>query len=112
MKGEVTINIIQKVKNLQWLTFDEFRVINFQIHSVTTEQPTGTHEYTSFCDCVLFFKNYKCVHSLGMAVRLGYVNIVESDKEAAIDKMKSMVSIGTKNKRGRPKIAGKPLLID
>ena len=49
-----------------------------------------------------------------MDFRLGYVKISDKDiaKDSAIAKMKSLVPIGKKNKRGRPKIAGKPLLID
>lgn len=110
--GEVTEKMISETKSLNWKSFDEFRVINFRLHVVTTQPSRVGEEYSSFCDCVSFFKNYKCVHSLGMAVRLGYVIVVDKDKKTAINKMKSMVSIGKKNKRGRPKLAGKPLLID
>ena len=104
--------MIVQSKTLDWQSFDDFKVINFQLFTVITQPPTADETFESFCDCKAFFKEYKCVHSLGMDVRLGYVQICDKDKASAIAKMKSLVPIGKKNKRGRPKVAGKPLLID
>lgn len=111
--AEITDKMITDVKSLKWKTFDEFKVTNFQLYKVTTKLPSGMDAHNcSYCDCVTFFKDYKCVHSLGMAVRLGYVKISTKNKELAVAKIKSLIPIEKKNKRGRPKIAGKPLLVD
>ncbi len=55
------------------------------------------------CSCPSFFKTFLCKHIIGLAIRLKYVKPPPEAKQ---------IPIGEKRKRGRPKKAGKALLID
>lgn len=106
---KIDLDIINQIKECEWKTFDDFRRGNFKAHNVTIDK---TEPLTSFCCCRSFFKDFKCVHALGMKIRLGYAKVSQDIKNKSIDKLKSTVPIGKKLKRGRPKKPARALIVD
>lgn len=108
----LTAQLVKKIKNRSWKSFQEFKKINFEACCVTVDAPRDNENYSSFCDCRTFFKDYKCVHSLGIAMKKGYLIMPPTLKALALEQVKKKVPIESKGKRGRRKKAVKPLLID
>ena len=96
----VTAKEIKYVTDLQWSSFDLFRRRAFNVWIVTMDT---SHWQSALCTCPHFLKQYKCKHSIGMALRL---KLVKPPLEA------KQIPIGQKRKRGRPKKAKLALLKD
>lgn len=83
--------------SMMWQSFDNFRKIYFM--KCTATFPTPFNRLTwekGQCDCADFFKKYMCMHIVGIALRMKFV---EAPPEA------KNVPIGQKRKRGRPALA-------
>lgn len=91
------IDIDETNEHLQWESFDQFRKIYFA--KCTTTFPTPFNRSTwdnGYCDCSDYFKKYICMHVVGIALRMKFV---EAPPEA------KNIPIGHKRKRGRPALA-------
>lgn len=82
---------------LNWSSFDEYKREAFKVYRIYFSQYNWKD---SECNCIDFFKNYKCKHVLGMAIRLKKVEVPPAAKN---------VPLGHKRKRGRPSKASKAL---
>lgn len=84
-----------------WKTFDEFKKFAFTHWTVVL--PSKNSDWVNGeCNCPEFFKNYKCKHVTGLAIRLKYVIPPVEAKN---------IGIGQKRKRGRPTKAKRALLV-
>ena len=81
---------------MDWPSFEDFKNETFKI--VRTQFVCNWKD--SDCDCTYFFKNYKCKHVLGLAIRFKMVDPPEAAKN---------VPLGEKRKRGRPAKVGRAL---
>ena len=99
-QSTVTDEDIKRVTQLRWTTFDQFKKRAFKVWIVTMKTDNWR---SARCTCPSFMKQYKCKHSIGMAIRL---KLVKPPPEA------KQIPIGQKRKRGRPKKATKALLVD
>lgn len=97
--------LIQQINKKRWSTFDEFKITNFSACRVVVEPPTFNSELDSYCNCREYFKNYKCNHSLGFQLHLGYRGISDAARKIITLKKKSNIVIGRKKSKGRPKKA-------
>lgn len=84
-------------ENLTWQSFDNFRRNYFAKCTTTFPTPFNRSNWEKgYCDCADFFKKYMCLHVVGIALRMKFV---DAPPEAKI------VPIGQKRKRGRPALA-------
>lgn len=89
--------------NIEWTTFDEFKLRNFQFYNINFPKPlTKNNWHEGICDCSDFFKKYMCVHVLGISLRMKF--IVAPDEAKALP-------LGQKRKRGRPALAKAALIV-
>lgn len=86
---------------MNWNTFDEFKIIAFQVWIVNL--PEAENWINGSCTCPAFLKKYICKHLVGLAIRKKFVKPPPAAKQ---------IPIGNKRKRGRPKLATRALLID
>lgn len=81
-----------------WKDFDEFQRINYGTWKIGINKKTSQSE----CSCPYFMKHLICKHSLGMQIRLKFVDPPAAAKS---------IPMGQKRKRGRPSKAKKALLV-
>lgn len=91
---------VEKVLNADWNSFDEFKEIAFSMWCIKINNNDWIKNST--CTCPKFFKEYKCKHVLGIALRL---KLVRAPPDANPDR------IIAKPKRGRKPKAKKALII-
>lgn len=91
---------VRRARKRSWRSFDDFRSHASAAWIVTMRNEEWVD---ARCSCPRFLKNYKCKHSLGMAIRLQLVNAPPEAKQ---------IPLGQKRKPGRPKKASQALLID
>ena len=99
--ASVTESEIKDVEDLNWNTFERFKLQAFNIWIV--DMPVNKNWIESTCSCPQFFKGYICRHVVGQAIRLKLVTPPPAAKN---------IPIGQKRKRGRPKLASRALLVD
>lgn len=96
-------NNIEIDETLLWRSFDDFRKIYFMKCTVSFPAPFDRSTWEQgYCDCADFFKMYTCMHVVGVALRMKFV---EAPLEA------KNVPIGQKRKRGRPALAKSAFVI-
>lgn len=84
-------------ETMQWESFDNFRKIYFTKCTATFPTPFNRSTWEKgYCDCSDYFKKYICMHVVGIALRMKYV---EAPPEA------KNLPIGQKRRRGRPALA-------
>ena len=84
----------------QWNTFEQFKKRAFSVYVVEMIQIDNWLE-RSKCTCPIFFKEFKCKHIIGMALRLKFCKVPLTARQEAI---------GQKLKRGRIPKAKKALV--
>lgn len=107
-KGEKDLKsrMIRDIKDLNFNTFDEFKQKNFRAHKVIIHRPIEEPAAFGLCTCKDFFKNFKCVHVLGIAIRMKDFEVSPDLKQKAKQQFESSVPLpGKKRKAGRPKNA-------
>lgn len=83
----------------QFTSLNEYKEKKDNYFHVT--MPLDSSKYLkASCDCSFYYKKYFCCHTLGAAVRMGYVSI---------PKGACTIPIGMKKPRGRPKSVSKAL---
>lgn len=98
VEGSATNNV---PNGQSWETFDEFQKFAFTHWTVVL--PSQNSDWVNGqCNCPEFFKNYKCKHFTGLAIRLKYITPPVEAKN---------IAIGQKRKRGRPTKAKCALLV-
>lgn len=100
--GKVSLSAadVRRAKKRSWRNFDEFKKAAFAVWIVSMKDDNWRD---ARCSCPHFLKNYKCKHTLGMAIRLQLVHAPPEAKQ---------IPLGQKRKRGRPKKATQALSID
>ncbi len=70
-KETVTKTEIQKYNKKKWISFDQFKDVQFGIWKLTL--PNNSSEWTKgICNCPNFFKEYICKYVVGMGIRLKF----------------------------------------
>lgn len=102
-KEKVTNRAIRNFKSLNWNTFDKFKQTNFELLKVCVLDDSVV---TGTCTCRDFYKNFKCMHSLGLAIRMKKFIVARPLKLKAKEKIESTVPLPAKKRGpGRPKNA-------
>lgn len=100
-------NILKSVSN--FVTNYEY----FQVCEVTIQTPMEDAKSIGLCTCREFFKDLKCIHLIGIAIRQKHFNVERRLKELAKLEHDSQIPLpGKKRKPGRPKNASQALLIE
>ena len=82
---------------LGWKTFDMYvkcRTLMWKVEFCATDL------WKTTCSCPVFANEYACKHSMGVAVRLNYMDVPATS---------TVIPIGQKRKRGRPVTVGPAL---
>jgi hypothetical protein len=102
---------VRNVKSLNWINFTKFKKVNFMLHKVTTIESKEFQTTPAYCTCRGFYKNFKCVHSLGAAIRMNLLEVPRGLKEKAKKKVEEEIQLPAKKRGpGRPKNIGKALM--
>ena len=93
---ESALEYIEKKRKLSWQSFDDYYKSTWILQTYLDR----TDWRNSFCNCVAFQKNYKCIHVIGLAYRYKLIDIPQEAKN---------IQIGQKRRKGRPKKQKKAL---
>lgn len=103
---ELTSRMIRTIKEINYNSFEKFKENNFRAYKVIINDPIDTQKSLGFCTCKCFFKNFKCIHTLGVAIRMGDYIVSSQVKQKAKQEIESKVPMpGKKRTSGRPKNA-------
>ena len=101
----ITHRTVTKYRKLllksRWSSFQDY--INWR-YSAWVVRINVDNWREATCTCPNFLKNYICKHSLGMAIHLKALNCV-------VPAIAKNIPIGQKRRRGRPKLARPPLIV-
>jgi hypothetical protein len=92
-------SIKRKMAKLSWKSFEDYRKATTEVWKITELDPNDA--LSAVCTCKQGMKEYYCKHSLGIAIRLGFVEVPAAAKD---------IPPGEKRKRGHPKQARKALI--
>lgn len=108
----ISRRIIQNIKAINYKTFDSFARSNFEAYDISIFTPIDdATTVIGTCSCKEFFKNFKCLHIIGIAIRSKAFYVETKLKKAAKEKFESNCPLpGGKRSVGRPKNATKALM--
>jgi len=87
----------EKLESKMWKNFDDYKDWSLSVRKVTGLTKEGF--WSSTCTCSKHLKTYHCEHTIGLGIRLGYVDVLVGVNVAKEEKVGGM-----KRKRGRPQI--------
>lgn len=101
---ELTSRMIRDIVSLNFNSFEKFKEKNFRAHKVTIYETKENRSSIGTCTCKFFYKNFKCDHLLGTAMRLGNYKIDNVTKQKAKQIFEASAPLpGKARKPGRPK---------
>lgn len=98
----LTLHTIRVMENMHYNHFKGFKNKAFKACKVTIRRPVEDYDLIALGTCRDFFKNLKCIHSLGVSMRLNLIHIPTRVKKAAKKKYEENIQLpGGRRKPGR-----------
>lgn len=96
--------MVRDIKQLNFDSFEKFKEKNFRAYKTVIFPPNQQDRSLGVCTCVSFYKNFKCVHIVGLAIQTKNLTIDRSVKEKAKEEYEASIPLpGKKRSVGRPK---------
>lgn len=92
-ESALTSRTIRDIKEMNYTSFDSFKQKNFRAVKVIIHRPIEEQRSFGICTCKAFFKNFKCIHTLGIAIRMGDYHVSADVKQKAKQQFESSIPL-------------------
>lgn len=111
-KEKLTMATVRTIEEMRYKKFKGFKEHAFKACKVTIRTPPEDHIMYALGSCRSFFKHMKCVHTLGVSIRLGLQKVPTQIKKSAKQQFEKDIQLpGGRRKPGRTANATPALMI-